>query len=157
FTLVVQVNSSVAPGTVISSSASVGPLGALNNNSISFQTTVHTTTLGNPPPPPPNPPAAPPPAAPPPVANAPAGNNAATPPTAPVGHLNLFAWGLGPTGIDLFEVDSQGAVFAQGLFGGGLQWVDTSLHLSLALMSNDGLLALLAGSNGQTYVVDVFD
>jgi hypothetical protein len=43
------------------------------------------------------------------------------------------------------------------LFGGGLQWVDTSLHLSLALMSNDGLMALLSGSNGQTYLVDVFD
>jgi uncharacterized repeat protein (TIGR01451 family) len=151
-TLVVQVNSSVALGTVISSSASVGPLGALNNNSISFQTTVHTTTLGNPPPPPPNPPSTPPP-----VANAPAGNNAATPPTAPVGKLNLFALGLGPTGIDLFEIDSQGAVFAQGLFGGGLQWVDTSLHLSLALMSNDGLFALLSGSNGQTYLLNVFD
>jgi uncharacterized repeat protein (TIGR01451 family) len=141
FTLVVQLNSSVAPGTVISSSASVGPLGVPNNNSISFQTTVHTT-LGTPPPP---------------VANAPASNNAATPPTAPVGNLNLFALGLGPTGIDLFEVDSQGAVFVQGLFGGGLQWVDISLHLSLALMSNDGLMALLAGSNGQSYLVDVFD
>ena len=32
-----------------------------------------------------------------------------------------------------------------------------SLHLSLALMSNDGLLALMSGSNGQTYLVDVFD
>jgi uncharacterized repeat protein (TIGR01451 family) len=145
-TLVVHLNSSVAPGTVISSSASVGPLGALNNNSISFQTTVHTA-LGD----------APPPAAPPPIANAPAGNDAATPPTAPVGNLNLFALGLGPTGIDLFEVDSQGAVFAQGFFGGGLQWVDTSLHLSLALMSNDRLFALMSGSNGQTYLVDVFD
>jgi hypothetical protein len=74
-----------------------------------------------------------------------------------VGNLNLFAWGLGPTGIDLFEVDSQGAVFAQGLFGGGFVLVDTSLRLSLALMSNDGLMALLSGSNGQTYVVDVFN
>jgi hypothetical protein len=65
--------------------------------------------------------------------------------------------GLGPTGIDLFEVDSQGDVFAQGLFGGSLQLVNTSLQLSLVLMSNDGLLALLSGSNGQNYLLDVFD
>jgi hypothetical protein len=32
-----------------------------------------------------------------------------------------------------------------------------SLHLSLALMSNNGLLALMSGSNRQTYLVDVFD
>jgi hypothetical protein len=74
-----------------------------------------------------------------------------------VGNLTLFALGLGPTGIDLFEVDSQGAVFAQGLFGGGLQWVDTSLHLSLALMSTDGLLALMSGSSGQHYLLVVLD
>jgi len=43
------------------------------------------------------------------------------------------------------------------LFGGGLQWVDTSLHLSLALMSNDGLMALMSGSNGQTCLLNVFD
>ena len=35
----------------------------------------------------------------------------------PVGSLSRFALGLGPTGIDLFEVDSRGDVFAQGLFG----------------------------------------
>ena len=35
----------------------------------------------------------------------------------PVGSLSRFALGLGPAGIDLFEVDSRGDVFAQGLFG----------------------------------------
>ena len=38
-----------------------------------------------------------------------------------------------------------------------MQWVDTSLHLSLALMSNDGLMALMSDSNGENYLVDVFD
>jgi hypothetical protein len=98
-----------------------------------------------------------PPTALPPAANAPTGSNAATPPTAPVGNLTPFALGLGPTGIDLFEVDSQGDVFAQGLFSGSLQLVSTSLQLSLALMSNDGLSALLLGSNGQNYLLDIFD
>jgi hypothetical protein len=104
-------------------------------------------TLGNFHPPPPNPPAA----------NAAAGSNAATPATAPVGSLSLFAIGLGPTGIDLFEIDSQGDVFAQSLFGGGLQLVGTSLHLSSVMMHNDGLFALMSGSNGQNYLLDVFD
>jgi len=35
--------------------------------------------------------------------------------------------------------------------------VDTSLHLSSALISNDGLLALLAGANGQNFIIDVID
>jgi hypothetical protein len=74
-----------------------------------------------------------------------------------VGSLSLFALGLGPTGIDLFEVDNQSYVFAQGLFGGGLQLVNTSLHLPWAMLSNEGLLALLAGSNGQDFLIDVFD
>jgi hypothetical protein len=97
------------------------------------------------------------------VVNPPVGSSATAPPVSPppvsgpVGSLNLFAIGLGPTGIDLFEIDSQGDVFAQGLFGGGLQLVNPSLHLPLALMTNDGLLALLAGENGQNYVLDVFD
>jgi parallel beta-helix repeat protein len=127
----------VAKGTEVSATAT-----DQNGNTTGFATAINAGS---------------PPTALPPGANAPAGSNAATPPTAPVGSLNLFALGLGPTGIDLFEVDSQGEVFAQGLFGGGLQLVDTSLQLSLALMSNDGLLALLSGSNGQNYLLDVFD
>jgi hypothetical protein len=79
------------------------------------------------------------------------------PVSGPVGSLSLFAIGLGPTGIELFEVDSQGDVFAQGLFGGGLQLVNTSLQLPWAMMSNDRLLALLAADNGQNYLLDVFD
>ncbi|HTU89427.1 MAG TPA: hypothetical protein VMF69_04960 [Gemmataceae bacterium] len=92
-----------------------------------------------------------------PSGNAPSGSAPVPAPVSSVGNLSPFAWGLGPTGIDLFEVDSQGDVFAQSLFGGGLQLVDTSLHLSSVLMSNDGLLAVLAGDNGQSYLIDLFD
>ena len=38
-----------------------------------------------------------------------------------------------------------------------MQLVDTSLQLAGAIMSHDGLLALLAGSSGQSYLMDVFD
>lgn len=79
------------------------------------------------------------------------------PVSGPVGSLSLFAFGLGPTGLDLFEVDSQGNVFVQNLFGGGLVLVDTSLHLPSARMTNDALLALLAGRDGQNYLIDVLD
>jgi hypothetical protein len=71
--------------------------------------------------------------------------------------LSVFAIGLGPTGIDWFEVDSKGEVFAQSFFGGPPQLVNPSLQLLLASMSNDMLLALLSGSNGQNYLLDVFD
>jgi hypothetical protein len=98
-----------------------------------------------------------PPAVNPPTGDSPAGSGAATPATAPVASLSLFAIGLGPTGIDLFEVDSQGDIFAQGLFGGGLQLVERSLQLPWAMLSNDGLLAVLAGTNRQNYLLDVFD
>ena len=98
-----------------------------------------------------------PPAVSPPAVSPPASSGTATPPTTPVGGLSLFAIGLGPTGIDLFELDSQGDIFAQGLFGGGLQLVSASLQLPLVLMGNDGLLALLAADNGQDYFIDLFD
>lgn len=65
--------------------------------------------------------------------------------------------GFGPTGIDLFEVDSRGDVFAQVFFGGGLVFVNTSLHLPLAELSNGRLLALLSGENGQNYIIDIFN
>ena len=91
------------------------------------------------------------------VVNTTTGTGTTTHTTTPVGSLNVFALGIGPTGIDLFEVDSQGDVFAQGLFGGGLVLVNTSLHLPLAVLSNEGLLALLAGSNGQNYLIDALN
>ncbi|MHB1423325.1 MAG: beta strand repeat-containing protein, partial [Gemmataceae bacterium] len=81
----------------------------------------------------------------------------APPPTAPGGGLSPFAIGWGPTGIDLFEVDSQGDIFTQSLFGGGLQLVNTSLQLPLVLMGNEGLMAVLAAENGQDYFLDVFN
>jgi hypothetical protein len=84
-------------------------------------------------------------------------HNSTTVRPTPVGSLSPFALALGPTGIDMFEIDSQGGVFAQSLFGGGLQRIDTSLQLPLAVLSNEGLLAMLAGINGQNYLLDVFD
>ncbi len=93
----------------------------------------------------------------PPSENPSPGSGATPPVVGPVDSLSAFALGWGPTGIDLFEVDSQGDVFAQSLFGGSLQLVDTSLQLSGAMMSKDGLLALLTGNNGQNYLLDVFD
>ena len=35
--------------------------------------------------------------------------------------------------------------------------IDTSLQLAEAMMSNEGVLALLAANNGQNYLIDVFD
>jgi hypothetical protein len=43
------------------------------------------------------------------------------------------------------------------LFGGKPMLVCTSLHLPFALMTNDGLMALLTADNGQNYVIDVLD
>jgi hypothetical protein len=69
-----------------------------------------------------------------------------------------FAIGFGPTGLDWFEIDSHGNVVVQSVFGGGVELVNTSLDLLSALMNDNGLLlALLAGSNGQDYVVDIFN
>jgi Domain of unknown function DUF11 len=76
----------------------------------------------------------------------------------PVGALTLFAFGFGPTGIDLFEVDSAGDVFAQPLLGGGTPlFLNTALHLPLAVLQDGQLLALLAGSNGQNFLIDIFN
>jgi hypothetical protein len=76
---------------------------------------------------------------------------------APIGSLSLFAWGLGPTGLDWFAVDSQGEVFARGLFGGAWVRVNLSLQLLVAVLSDNGLLALLACENGQVNIIDVFN
>ncbi len=82
----------------------------------------------------------------------------ATPPTnhLPVGGLSIFAFGLGPTGIDLFEVDSIGEIFAVPFMGGGGPlFINTSLQLPLALIQNGKLLALLASASGQNFVIDI--
>src|SRR6185312_13076054 len=85
----------------------------------------------------------------------------APPPTTlhtPVGTLTPFAFGFGPTGIDLFEIDRVGDVFAQAFMGGGAPlFLNTALHLPLAVLQNGQLLALLAGSNGQNFLIDVFN
>ncbi len=78
-------------------------------------------------------------------------------PTTPVGTLTLFAFGLGPTGIDLFEIDSAGDIFAVSLSGGTPIFLNTVLHLSLATIQNGRLLALLTGSNGQSFVIDIIN
>ncbi|HWG42525.1 MAG TPA: right-handed parallel beta-helix repeat-containing protein [Gemmataceae bacterium] len=85
----------------------------------------------------------------------------APPPTTlhtPQGALTPFAFGFGPTGIDLFEIDSVGDIFAQAFMGGGaLLFLNTALHLPLAALQNGQLLALLAGGNGQNFLIDVFN
>jgi|SRR5579884_464204 len=76
----------------------------------------------------------------------------------PVGGLTLFGFGLGPTGLDLFEVDSIGEIFAMPLFGGGSPiFLSSSLNLPFATMQNGQILALLAGANGQNDVVDIIN
>ena len=79
-------------------------------------------------------------------------------PTNPMGGLTLFAFGLGPTGIDLFEIDSAGDVFAVPFMGGGAPiFLNTALHLPLAVLQNGQLLALLTGANGQNFVIDIIN
>ncbi len=92
-----------------------------------------------------------------PTGNPPGDSGSAPTPTAPAGSLSLFAIGWGPTGIDLFEVDSQGDIFAQSLFGGALQLVNTSPLLPLVLRGNEGLLAVIVADYGQDYFIDVFN
>ena len=79
-----------------------------------------------------------------------------TPTHTPIGSLTLFAFGFGPTGIDLFEVDGAGDIFAVPLFGGGTPlFLNTTLQLPIAVLADGQLLALLAGSNGQDYIIDI--
>lgn len=73
----------------------------------------------------------------------------------PVGGLTIFAFGFGPTGLDLFEIDSIGEIFAQPLMGGGPIFVNTVLQIPLAVLQDGRLLALLTGSTGQNFVIDV--
>jgi hypothetical protein len=99
------------------------------------------------------------------VVNAPVGNsstvttvtNVTSPVVVPMGPLNVFAAGLGPTGIDWFEVDSQGDVFVQGLFSGDPQFLSTPLRLLLAGIADNFVLALLAGQSGQSYPIAVLN
>jgi hypothetical protein len=80
------------------------------------------------------------------------------PPThTPVGTLSLFAFGLGPTGIDLFEVDQAGDIFALPLGGGSPIFLNSALHLPVAVLQKGQLLAMLAGSNGQEFVIDIIN
>jgi hypothetical protein len=81
-----------------------------------------------------------------------------TTPTTPVGGLTVFAFGLGPTGIDLFEIDSVGDIFAVPFMGGGGPiFLNTALQLPLATIQDGHLLALLAGANGQEFVIDIIN
>jgi hypothetical protein len=75
----------------------------------------------------------------------------------PVGGLTLFAFGFGPTGLDLFEVDSIGEVFIQPLLGGTPSFVNTAVQMPLAVLQGGQLLALLTGANGQNFVIDIFN
>lgn len=86
-------------------------------------------------------------------------NTTPTPnPTTPIGGLTLFGIGLGPTGINLFEIDSAGNIFALSLSGaGGPIFLNTDLHLPLAAVQEGKILALLAGANGQTFVIDIIN
>lgn len=92
--------------------------------------------------------------APPPAPPAPTTNPATA--HTPIGSLSLFAFGFGPTGIDLFEVDSAGDIFAKTFMGGGAPlFLNTALQLPIAVLADGRLLALLAGSNGQDYLIDI--
>jgi hypothetical protein len=80
-----------------------------------------------------------------------------TPPvTPPTGALTLFAFGFGPTGLDLFEINGAGDVFAVPFMGGGAPiLINTALHLPVAALENGQLLALLTSSSGQNFVIDL--
>ncbi len=78
--------------------------------------------------------------------------------TTPQGTLTIFAFGFGPGGgIDLFDVDSVGHVFAVPLFaGGGPLFINTMVQLPVVVF-NGQLLAFLAGANGQNFLIDIFN
>lgn len=79
-------------------------------------------------------------------------------PTTPVGTLTFFAFGFGPTGIDLFDVDSAGNVWAMAFFSpGALTLINTTLQMPLAVFQNNQILALLTASTGQNFLIDVLN
>ncbi len=87
-----------------------------------------------------------------------------TPPPAthtPVGGLTLFGFGFGPTGLDLFEVDGKGDVFAQGfsfagVTGAPLFLAADTVFTNLALQNN-AIVADLIGGNGQMFLMEVLN
>jgi hypothetical protein len=89
------------------------------------------------------------------------GTGTAATSTTPVGALTAFAVGFGPGfALELFEVDSQGHVFTQGLglfgSGGSPVFIADTLQFSAAAFVNGQLLAMLRG-NDQLFLVDVFN
>jgi parallel beta-helix repeat protein len=80
-------------------------------------------------------------------------------PITPQGTLSLFALGFGPTGVDVFEVDTKGDIFAQGFGFGGLTgspiFLGTTLSFPVLEFQNNMLLGFLE-TGGQRYLVDVF-
>jgi hypothetical protein len=68
--------------------------------------------------------------------------------------LTLFVLGLGPTGIDLFEVDGQGDVFAQSLFGGGKAFLAAFTNATSASNAPTVAIGLHAVSKDGNYSLD---
>ncbi len=91
-----------------------------------------------------------------------------TPPTSPpptthtpVGALTLFGFGFGPSGLDVFEVDSQGDVFAQGfgisgLSGAPLFVASDAVFTNLSLRSG-ALVADLVSGSGQPFLMEMLN
>jgi fibronectin-binding autotransporter adhesin len=76
-------------------------------------------------------------------------------PHTPVGTLTIFAFGFGPTGIDLFDVDTKGNVFAVNFFGGGTPlFINTMVQLPIVVF-NGQVLAFLSSSAGQNFLIDI--
>jgi hypothetical protein len=74
----------------------------------------------------------------------------------PVGNLTTFAFGFGPTGLDLFEIDQAGDIFAVPFMGGGAPiFLSTALQLPLAVFQKGQFLAFLTGANGQNFLIDI--
>jgi hypothetical protein len=79
----------------------------------------------------------------------------------PIGALTLFGFGFGPTGIDLFEIDGKGEVFAQAFGFGGAngspQFVAAdAVFRNLALM-NGAIVGDVLGGSGQPFLMEVLN
>lgn len=85
------------------------------------------------------------------------------PPTThtPVGALTLFGFGFGPTGLDLFEIDGKGDVFAQSFTFAGTtgapQFVAADAVFSNLSLMNGAIVADLVGGNGQPFLMEVLN
>ncbi len=93
-------------------------------------------------------------------------NVVTTPPTSPptptpVGALTLFGFGFGPTGLDVFEIDGQGDVFAQAFGFGGIsgspQWIAADAVFRNLTLMNGAIVADLGGGNGQSFLMEVLN